>query len=323
VKIQYDDRGEGIPIEYQLSFCGYFPADKPKYSIIVSLNKLGLPASGGGMAGVLFHNVAEWIATHPEGTTSNTAIKGYTLDDSHNLGTLTVKEEGFIRADGLQGATLREIGTLNLKDGCTIISPAGTTFDGANCQFIDSEGNAVTYQPLALGKMKQISRIDIDGFTWPQHNQLGDYEVSTQTEGVKDVVVEYRDQESDLTVFDPTHVFKAGEWLEVDFIVYPELGYEFISNGMQGTRVVVPTADNSKNNTYRYYNVPDGGRRFYFDDYMVPTPDNSIATGIDSVANDQLHATGGTWYTLDGQQLNTKPTQKGIYLFKGKKVVVR
>jgi cell division protein FtsI (penicillin-binding protein 3) len=34
--------------------------------MIVSLNKQGLPASGGGMAGVVFHNVVEWIAAHPE-----------------------------------------------------------------------------------------------------------------------------------------------------------------------------------------------------------------------------------------------------------------
>lgn len=47
--------------EYLLSFCGYFPANKPKYSIIVSLNKLGLPASGGGMAGPVFSSIAEWM----------------------------------------------------------------------------------------------------------------------------------------------------------------------------------------------------------------------------------------------------------------------
>jgi cell division protein FtsI (penicillin-binding protein 3) len=29
--------------------------------MIVSMNKLGLPASGGGMAGVVFHNVVEWM----------------------------------------------------------------------------------------------------------------------------------------------------------------------------------------------------------------------------------------------------------------------
>jgi cell division protein FtsI (penicillin-binding protein 3) len=50
--------------EYQIGFCGYFPADKPKYSMIISMNKLGLPASGGGMAGVVFHNVMEWMIAH-------------------------------------------------------------------------------------------------------------------------------------------------------------------------------------------------------------------------------------------------------------------
>ena len=50
--------------EYHLSFCGYFPADAPMFSIIVSMNKLGLPASGGGMAGVVFHNIVEWMLLH-------------------------------------------------------------------------------------------------------------------------------------------------------------------------------------------------------------------------------------------------------------------
>lgn len=53
--------GENTIPEYHLAFCGYFPADKPKYSMIVSLNKLGLPASGGAMAGEAFHNIVEWM----------------------------------------------------------------------------------------------------------------------------------------------------------------------------------------------------------------------------------------------------------------------
>ena len=260
------------------------------------------------------------------GSTSNNAIYGIVLGDVHNLGTLTVKEEGFIRADGPNGACLKEIGTLNLEDGCTIISPAGTTFDGQNCKFIDSEGNAVTGQPLALGKTRQIPRIYIDGFTWPQHNQLGDYEVSTQTDGVKKVVVEYRDQDFDGTVIDPTHVFKAGEWLEVDFIVYPELGYEFISNGTQGTRIVVPTADNPTNNTYHCYNTPDGARRYYFYDYMVPTPE--IPTGISEAAplnenREMISDKDSGWYSLDGRKLDVVPTAKGVYVKNNRKVVIK
>ena len=47
-----------------MSFCGHFPADKPKFSMIVSINKLGLPASGGGMAGDLFRQIVEWMITH-------------------------------------------------------------------------------------------------------------------------------------------------------------------------------------------------------------------------------------------------------------------
>ena len=56
--------GDNTVSEYQLAFCGFFPADAPKYSMIVSMNKLGLPASGGGMAGVLFHNIVEWMIAH-------------------------------------------------------------------------------------------------------------------------------------------------------------------------------------------------------------------------------------------------------------------
>ena len=64
-QIKEYDYGEGVYVsEYHLVFCGYFPADKPKYSMIVSMNKLGLPASGGGMAGALFHNIMEWMITH-------------------------------------------------------------------------------------------------------------------------------------------------------------------------------------------------------------------------------------------------------------------
>ena len=61
---EYDFGDENYVDEYQLAFCGYFPADKPKYSMIVSINKLGLPASGGGMAGVVFHYIMNWIITH-------------------------------------------------------------------------------------------------------------------------------------------------------------------------------------------------------------------------------------------------------------------
>lgn len=46
---------------YAVEFCGYFPTDNPKYSIIVSINKTGLPASGGLMAGDVFKKIVDNI----------------------------------------------------------------------------------------------------------------------------------------------------------------------------------------------------------------------------------------------------------------------
>ncbi len=48
-------------VQYWLSFAGYFPADNPRYSCIVCIKKSGLPASGGGMSGVVFHHIAEGV----------------------------------------------------------------------------------------------------------------------------------------------------------------------------------------------------------------------------------------------------------------------
>lgn len=47
---------------YAVQFCGYFPADNPKYSIIVSINKIGLPASGGLMAGDVFRKIVDYMS---------------------------------------------------------------------------------------------------------------------------------------------------------------------------------------------------------------------------------------------------------------------
>lgn len=42
-------------------FCGYFPADKPKYTMLVSVHRKELPAAGGRMAGSIFKEIAEMM----------------------------------------------------------------------------------------------------------------------------------------------------------------------------------------------------------------------------------------------------------------------
>ena len=56
--------------EYAVEYCGYFPADSPKYSIIVSMNKMGLPASSSLMAGSVFSQIVNYMVN-----SENTAEK--------------------------------------------------------------------------------------------------------------------------------------------------------------------------------------------------------------------------------------------------------
>ncbi len=48
-------------MQYLVSFCGYFPSEDPKYTCIVAIQKPGLPASGGLMAGSVFSKIAERV----------------------------------------------------------------------------------------------------------------------------------------------------------------------------------------------------------------------------------------------------------------------
>lgn len=57
-----EDNSEGrVNTIYSVEYCGHFPADTPKYTIIVSMNKKGLPASGNLMAGNVFKEIVDYM----------------------------------------------------------------------------------------------------------------------------------------------------------------------------------------------------------------------------------------------------------------------
>lgn len=57
-----EDNSDGkVNTIYAVEYCGYFPAENPKYSIIVSMNKKGLPASGNLMAGSVFKEIVDYM----------------------------------------------------------------------------------------------------------------------------------------------------------------------------------------------------------------------------------------------------------------------
>lgn len=49
------------PARYMVSFAGFYPSEDPKYSCIVCIKKRGLPASGGGQAGPVFSQIAQYV----------------------------------------------------------------------------------------------------------------------------------------------------------------------------------------------------------------------------------------------------------------------
>lgn len=61
ISIVNEDSDTNEYLEYSVEFCGFFPAVNPKYSVIVSMNKMGLPASGGLMAGSVFSEIVEFM----------------------------------------------------------------------------------------------------------------------------------------------------------------------------------------------------------------------------------------------------------------------
>ena len=56
---------------------------------------------------------------------------------------------------------------------------------------------------------------------------------------------------------------------------------------------------------------------------VIPVFGEGDATGIEAVRSMMSELRVETWYTLDGRQLQDKPTAKGIYILNGRKVVVK
>lgn len=68
------------PVRYMVSFCGYFPSQKPKYSCLVCIVKTGTPASGGGQCGPVFREISKYLMNREmysniEGIKDSSAVK--------------------------------------------------------------------------------------------------------------------------------------------------------------------------------------------------------------------------------------------------------
>ena len=116
--------------DYLLSFAGFFPVDAPRYSCIVCIQKSGLPASGGGMSGVVFHNIAEGIMAQ------NLKLSVVDAKDSTASPIPMAKSGNLLATDYVLSAL-----GFNVKNGWNGANPFGNHIWGA----VETSNNAITF----------------------------------------------------------------------------------------------------------------------------------------------------------------------------------
>lgn len=116
--------------DYLLSFAGFFPVNAPRYSCIVCIQKSGLPASGGGMSGVVFHNIAEGIMAQ------NLKLSVVDAKDSTASPIPMAKSGNLLATDYVLSAL-----GFNIKNGWNGANPFGNHIWGA----VETSNNAITF----------------------------------------------------------------------------------------------------------------------------------------------------------------------------------
>ena len=136
---------------YWLSFAGFFPADSPRYTCIVCIKKSGLPASGGGMSGVVFHHIAEGVMAQ------NLKLSVNDARDSSSVFKPAVKQGNSIAADYvLTNLNIKEKPQLQQKKESAQIIPDVTGM-GARDAVFALEKRGIRAIVKGRGKVKSQS----------------------------------------------------------------------------------------------------------------------------------------------------------------------
>ena len=88
-----------------------------------------------------------------------------------------------------------------------------------------------------------------------------------------------------------------------------------------GYQFVLKTETGS-NKPFRAYFKPDTFDRTMTRLAIGSGSGNGI-TGIQNIEPGRKKQADDSWYTLDGRRISSQPTQKGIYIVNGKKIVVK
>lgn len=123
-------------VQYWLSFAGYFPADDPRYTCIVCIKKSGLPASGGGMSGVVFHHIAEGVMARylkmsvEDARDENSVVipdvkSGNAREANYVLQQLGIDKKVSKSSDLQTGSTMPDVTGMGAKDAVYLLENSG------------------------------------------------------------------------------------------------------------------------------------------------------------------------------------------------------
>lgn len=112
-----DEHGSyhGSPARYMVSFCGFYPSEKPQYSCIVCIKKSGLPASGGGQCGPVFSELAQYVMAKGVFREAHEAADSTSILEAPEPAAIPSAEEG----------TVPDLTGLGARDAVNILEPLG------------------------------------------------------------------------------------------------------------------------------------------------------------------------------------------------------
>ena len=96
--------------------------------------------------------------------------------------------------------------------------------------------------------------------------------------------------------------------------------YVVLAVGTNGNMLGYVNTNRTLGAFHAYFYIPANGGNPGASSFVLNADDESTQTGIGHTEITEITENSDAWYTLDGRKLQGKPTQKGIYIYKGKKV---
>ena len=156
---------------------------------------------------------------------------------------------------------------IKLYNKLALTEPAGAYISGGKVYASDGSIVKNEWTKIALDNSTTVRRIEITDYTWPKDFEPADYEVTSPTNGVKSVSVDYYFGSRIIDNYEAS----AGDHYAIVFTVELEDGYEFPADNDYSAFI-------ERDGETVYQDVRSNGlannqKRFAWNSYYVPTPE--------------------------------------------------